>query len=210
MFGLPRITAIVGAAAGLVILGLSLWCWHLSGLVDARSRERDQLRTAITSAYHARDGKTGKAIVMLSLPASLAAVRELGDALDSARLAGTKAIADNLSDVRSTEGKGVAIAEDKQHDLESQLAAARAAGADYARRLRPTGGCAATPYPGGAGQGGAPQASVAPGGVAGAGGVPVMDADDVRICSVNTVKLRAFGDFYADLRSTYNAEPAGK
>jgi hypothetical protein len=76
-----------------------------------------------------------------------------------------------------------AATQESSHELQDQLAAARAAAAAYAERLR-----SAEAAPGGTGQAGASSASDASRPAAGTSPVSVMDDDDFRLCSENTVK----------------------
>lgn len=124
-------------------------------------------------------------------------------ALDIAnfRSAMATAKATNAATVRTVETDTSKITEDKQHDLEAQLAAARAAADDYARRLR-TG--TATAAKGDPGEGSLPQTASAPGGIVGAGTVPVVDDSDLQICSVNTVKAKGWQSWYTEVRARYD------
>lgn len=45
----------------------------------------------------------------------------------------------------------------------------------------------------------ASETSTAPIDTSGAGGVPIMDASDVRICTINTMKAKGWQDFYGSL-----------
>ena len=126
-------------------------------------------------------------------------------ALDLAQFkaASAKAIADNIADVRAKESDAATIVEDKQHDLEAQLADARRLSADYARRMR-AGATGADP-------GGSSEAPI--GKVAstasdplGTGGVSLLDEDDVRICTDNTVKALGWPEYYRPLRERYNVD----
>jgi len=125
-------------------------------------------------------------------------------ALDVAnyRSAMATAKATNATTVRTVETDTSKITEDRQHDLEAQLAVARAAAADYARRLR-TG--AATVAKGDPGQGSLPQAASATGGIVGTGAVSVVDDSDLQVCSVNTVKAKGWQSWYTEVRARYDA-----
>jgi hypothetical protein len=108
----------------------------------------------------------------------------------------------NHAQVTETEDRGAKITETNQHDLESQLAGARALAADYARRMRAN---AAAADPGRPGEGGISQAAASPGGADGAGGVPLVGDADLRICTENTVKAIGWQRFYEAERATFNA-----
>jgi hypothetical protein len=125
-------------------------------------------------------------------------------ALDIAtwRAASAKAIADNLADVRAKEGDAAIITEKANHDLESQLADARALAADYARRVR----AGTTGDHGNAGQAGIGTIASTASAIGGTGGVSILDEEDVRICTDNSVKLLGWQSFYASLRTRYNAD----
>lgn len=127
-------------------------------------------------------------------------------ALDLANIkaASLKAIADNITDVRAKEGDAATITENKQHDLESQLADARASAAAYASSVRrcPT---AANPGSNSNAKGG--PATSAPGSTNGAGAVPILDDSDLQICSAAVVKARGWQDWYGQLRDRYNQPP---
>lgn len=123
-------------------------------------------------------------------------------ALDVAnfRSAMATAKATNVETVRAVETDTSKITEDKQHDLETQLASARAAADDYARRLRTE----ASANKGAAGQGDLSQTAGTSGGIVGTGSVPVMDDGDLQICSVNTVKAKGWQDWYGQVRARYD------
>jgi hypothetical protein len=124
-------------------------------------------------------------------------------ALDIAtwKVASAKAIADNIADVRAKEGDAAQITEKAQDDLQAQLADARALAADYARRMR----AASAAYPGSAGKTSSGETPGAPASPDNAGMSLVADSD-VRICTENTVKVKGWADWYAELRARYNAE----
>lgn len=126
-------------------------------------------------------------------------------ALDLANIkaASLKAIADNITDVRAKEGDAATITENKQHDLESQLADARASAAAYASSVRR---CPTAANPGSSSDAKVSPATSAPGSTDDAG-VSVIPADDVRICAENTVKVRGWQDWYGQLRDRYNQPP---
>ena len=123
--------------------------------------------------------------------------------LANIRAASAKAIADNIADVRAKESDAATIVEDKQHDLESQLADARRLAADYARRMR-TGAAGTDPRDAGAATIG--KVASTPSDPLGSGGVSLLDEDDVRICTDNTVKALGWPEYYAPLRARYNAD----
>jgi len=110
--------------------------------------------------------------------------------------------ANNIEAVRKAETDGAKISEDKQHDLETKLADARALADAYLVRLRAG---TATVDKGTAGQAVVSAASGTPGDLVGTGGVSVMDAGDVQVCTANSVKALGWQQFYGDVRARYNA-----
>lgn len=118
----------------------------------------------------------------------------------SYRAAQDTAKAANLTAVTKAETDGAQIAKDHDDALEKQLADARALADDYARRLR-----SAAADQGAAGQGDLSKAPRAAQGADGAGGMPVMDASDLQVCSVNTVKAHGWQAFYRDVKARYDA-----
>lgn len=110
-----------------------------------------------------------------------------------------KAVADNIADVRAKETDAAAITEDKQHDLESQLADARSSAAAYASRMR----CPASSS--GNTEGTTVSETAGTAHSADDNGMSIVPSDDVRICSENTVKVRGWIDYYSALRNRYNA-----
>lgn len=124
-------------------------------------------------------------------------------ALDKAawETASAKAIAHNLTYVRSKEDDAATITETTQHDLEKQLADARALAARYAGSVR---ACPANP--GSAGKAGISEAPGSASDPVTAGRMSIVDEDDLRICSDAVVKARGWPAWYASIRSTYNAE----
>lgn len=149
------------------------------------------------------------AIALLSAQGDARHYRRLLDnekaarALDKAawETASAKAIADNLAYVRSKEDDAATITETTQHDLEKQLASARALAARYAGSVR---ACAANP--GSAGETSLPEASSAPDSAGATGRMSVVDEDDLRICSDAVVKARGWPVWYAALRERYNTD----
>lgn len=125
-------------------------------------------------------------------------------ALDIAtwRAASAKAIADNIADVRAKETDAAVITEKANHDLESQLADARAAAARYAGRMR----CQAAANPGSPGEARIGETASPPGEPVGTGGDALVPQRDLEVCAANTVKARGWQDWYASLRERYNAD----
>jgi hypothetical protein len=128
--------------------------------------------------------------------------RQLVTLEHNVRVAATAAHEINHAQVTDTEDRAAKITETNQHDLESQLANARALAADYARRMRAN---AAAANPGRPGEGGVSQAAASPGIADGAGGVPLVGDNDLRICTENTVKAIGWQRFYEAERAAYNA-----
>jgi hypothetical protein len=126
-------------------------------------------------------------------------------ALDIAtwRAASAKAIADNIADVRSKETDAAVITEKANHDLESQLADARRLATDYARRVRAAAAGTDQSGPGETRIGEATSTASHP---FSAGGVPLLDENDVRVCTDATVKAQGWQTFYASLRERYNTD----
>lgn len=126
-------------------------------------------------------------------------------ALDLANIkeASAKAVADNVADVRAKEGDAATITENKQHDLESQLADARASAAAYASSVRR---CPTAANSGSNSDTKVSPATSAPGSTDDPG-MSIIPADDVRICAENTVKVRGWQDWYGQLRDRYNQPP---
>lgn len=125
-------------------------------------------------------------------------------ALDIAnfKAASAKAIADNLADVRAKEDDGAKLVETKQHDLEAQLADARAAATRYAGVRR----CETAANPGSAGEASLSEAPRPASDTVGTGGMSVVDERDLQACSAAVVKARGWQDWYGALRERYNTE----
>lgn len=148
---------------------------------------------AVTStAAHTVDGKGRPALLAAKdVPAQ---IKILGDGLDAVVRATATAKSNNAANNTRIEAAQVAITQETGDAIEQRIVAARAAGAaDYARRVRGQSACPT--YRGDAGKTRAAEAGDTPGDSDGAGGVPVMDADDVRICSDNTVKALGWQNF---------------
>ena len=112
-----------------------------------------------------------------------AEVAALNQTIVNMRAASEQALANARSNNHRIEAAQNAATQESSHELQDQLAAARAAAAAYAERLR-----SAEAHSGGAGQAGTSGSPDASRSAAGAGAVSVMDDDDFRLCSENTVK----------------------
>ena len=102
-----------------------------------------------------------------------------------------KATADNLAAVRGVEQRQAAITNEVQDDLTKKLDAARALGAAHAERLRVQSRAAR----GAAGTAGVSRTADAARGVADANRDALV-ADDIRICTDNTVKVAGWRDWW--------------
>jgi len=109
--------------------------------------------------------------------------------------------ANNLEAVRKVEADTTKISEDKQHEIEAQLAGARALADAYLKRLR----SAPSNDQGHSGQAGLSKATGSPGDLVGANPVPVVDAGDVQVCTKNTVVALGYQRFYREVRARYDA-----
>jgi len=109
--------------------------------------------------------------------------------------------ANNLEAVRKVEADTSKISEDKQHEIEAQLAGARALADAYLKRLRRASG----DTQGHSGQTGLSEATGSPGDPVGTNRVPVVDAGDVQVCTKNTVVALGWQQFYGDVRARYDA-----
>lgn len=119
------------------------------------------------------------------------------------KAANAQSIADNLADVRAKEGDAATITEKANHDIESQLADARRLATDYARRVR---AAAAGTDQGSAGETRLGEVTSPASHPFSAGGVPLLDENDVRVCTDATVKAQGWQSFYASLRERYNTD----
>lgn len=124
---------------------------------------------------------------------------EAVDALDKTkadyRAAQANAAAMNKAAVLEVEHANAATTQEIQNDLTSQLAAARAAGAAYTARLRDQAGAARRP----AGSAGVSAEADTAGSTADANREALV-ADDIRICSDNTVKVDGWRRWYEGLK----------
>jgi len=109
--------------------------------------------------------------------------------------------ANNLEAVRKVEADTTKISEDKQHEIEAQLASARALADAYLKRLRGASG----DTQGHSGQTGLSEATSSPGDPVGTNRVPVVDAGDVQVCTKNTVVALGYQRFYGEVRARYDA-----
>jgi len=109
--------------------------------------------------------------------------------------------ANNLEAVRKAEADTTKISEDKQHEIEAQLAGARALADAYLKRLR----SAPSNDQGHSGQASLSEAAGAPGDPVGTNRVPIVDAGDVQVCTKNTVVALGYQRFYGEVRARYDA-----
>jgi len=108
-----------------------------------------------------------------------------------AQIATYEAAADKAkTDAKAKEARDAQITQETQNDLQAQLTAARASAAAYAKRLQSTAGKADT----GSGTS-VPQAADATGSADGTGSDAIM-ADDLAICSDNTVKAQGWQEWW--------------
>jgi hypothetical protein len=184
--GFSQAKAIAGVAALAAVAVPSVgWVITAHTLSGVREWQRDVVSTTSTAA-HVID-KTGKPALLPTKDVSQQ-IRALGVALDDVDAAAKLARANNTTNNTRIDTAQVAVGKETGDELDQQLADARAAGAaDYARRVR-SGPSACPVDRGDPGQSAAATASGPAAATAGAGGVPSLDADDVRICSDNTVK----------------------
>ncbi len=121
-----------------------------------------------------------------------------GKAFDQVRLAAQTARADGEAEARAIEARDIKIMQEHQDALSRKLAAELRRADDYARRLRAAreGGSAGADS-GRAGEAGGPAAGAdAAGGADRAGPAPLLDDEDIRICTANTVKAEGWQDWY--------------
>lgn len=121
-----------------------------------------------------------------------------GKAFDQVRLAAQTARADGEAEARAVETRDIKIMQEHQDALSRKLAAELRRADDYARRLRAAreGGSAGAD-PGRAGEaGGAAAGADAAGGADRAGRASLLDDEDIRICTANTVKAEGWQDWY--------------
>jgi hypothetical protein len=113
-------------------------------------------------------------------------VAGLNRTISDMKAAEAKAAADAAIKARGIETAQTSGTEGSNHEIEDQRNRALSLAAGYLAQLRTK---AAAGNPGGANAAGGPAGAPGSSGLsAGAGGVSVLDADDVRICTENTVK----------------------
>lgn len=123
-----------------------------------------------------------------------------GKDFDRLRIAAQAARADGEAEARAVETRDIKIMQEHQDALTRKLAAELRRADDYARRLRAAreAGSAGTD-PGRAGEaGGSAARADAARGADRAGGATLMDDEDIRKCTINTVKAEGWQDWYRE------------
>lgn len=111
------------------------------------------------------------------------------------RAAYDKARADNIAHAYAVQVSDARIMQENEHDLQTKLVDARALAARTVERLRYRPG----PDQGAGGAAGIGTAADATGDPFGPGQKAIVDADDVRVCTENTVKAQGWQDWYRQL-----------
>jgi hypothetical protein len=117
-----------------------------------------------------------------------AEVGALSKTISDMKMASAQAQADAEASARRIEASQTRATQEATRDLQTQLAAARAAASAYAARLRVSAGAVT----GGASKADSAGATQSAGATAGGGALPLMDDDDLLICSENTVKAQGW------------------
>lgn len=164
----------------------------------ALATERGQILDASVAAAGVANGwPATKRLKVEQLPEQ---IQRYGKAFDQVRLAAQTARADGEAEARAVETRDIKIMKEHQDALSRKLAAELRRADDYARRLRAAReGSAGGADPGRAGEAGGPAARAdTTGGADGAGGAPLLDEEDIRICTANTVKAEGWQDWYGE------------
>lgn len=123
-----------------------------------------------------------------------------GKAFDQVRLAAQTARAEGEAEARAIETRDIKIMQEHQDELSKKLAAELRRADDYARRLRAAReGSLGGADPGRASEaGGSTARADAAAGADRPGGTPLLDEEDIRICTANTVKAEGWQDWYRE------------
>ncbi len=108
-----KLTTVVQLGLGLTLAIVSLFAWHFAG-------QRDQLKSAVSIAAHAKD-KHGRPVT-LSVADAVTQVRILGQAVDDARLAAKTAEAADANHVITVERADARTTQEVSTDVQAQLA----------------------------------------------------------------------------------------
>jgi hypothetical protein len=192
--GLGQVSAtvkLIGAGIALAAVAVPTGGWIITAHTLHGVREwQSEVVTATTAAAHAR-----LPVATKDVPDQ---IDKLGDALDKVETAGDAAVAKNATNNTRIETAQNQATKDVSNDIDTKIAAARAAGAaDYARRMQAGGGAAQ--HSGDAGQLGGAQASNATAPADGGSAASIVDAKDRDICSDNTIKAEGWQDFWNKL-----------
>lgn len=162
----------------------------------ALAAERGQILDASVAAAGVVNGwPATKRLKVDQLPRQ---IQLYGKAFDQVRLAAQTARADGEAEARVVEARDIKIMQEHQDALSRKLAAELRRADDYARRLRAAreGGSAGAD-PGRAGEaGGSTARADTAGGADRAGRTSLLDEEDIRICTANTVKAEGWQDWY--------------
>jgi hypothetical protein len=174
----------------------------------ALDADRDAQRALATERGQILDAAVAAAGVVNGWPATTRLkvgqlpqqIQLYGKAFDQVRLAAQTARADNEAAARRVEARDAQISREHQDELSQRMAAELRRAADYARRLRDQlAGFSTAGTDGGAGKaGGAAALADAAGAPDRTGREALMDEDDIRRCTANTVKAEGWQDWYRE------------
>jgi hypothetical protein len=164
----------------------------------ALAAERGQILDASVAAAGVANGwPATKRLKVDQLPEQ---IQRYGKAFDQVRLAAQTARADGEAQARAIEARDAKISKEHQDELSQRMATELRRAADYARRLRDQlAGLSAAGTDRGAGEaGGAAAHTDAAAAADRTGSTPLLDEDDIRICTANTVKAEGWQDWYRE------------
>jgi hypothetical protein len=174
------------AAAGIAAVAVPTTGWIITAHTLHGVREWQTEVVGITSAAAHVVDKQGKP-AQLKASDVPAQIEQMGNALDRVKDAGVTAQARVDSNNARIGNAQDAVTKGLSDDIDKNIADARVLGA-AAVRMRAAQGPGAD-HNGSSSQSGAPASLDAAAAASSPGGMSVMDADDVRICGDNTVKL---------------------
>ncbi|UIJ46890.1 hypothetical protein LZK98_08100 [Sphingomonas cannabina] len=183
------LSAIVFAALAWMLVDARSSAAEWERVASDRQATIDQARRAITVANGWPEGKVIRADQIAMQ------IGYYGNLIRDIRAKRAEAKAEDIAHARAVETAQAAITQETEDALRAQLAAARAAAAAFAERLRSAEGSTAD-VRGNRSAAGLPVTTGPSQRTAGAGGAPVVDASDLRICSENTVKAQGWQDWY--------------
>lgn len=185
-------------AIALVLLGLVV---RLAIVTSARDRAQDLadrrgalLEQSVDAVGAANGWTVPKRLKLDQLPMQ---IQLYGNFIRDARAARARALAQDLAHARDIEARDATITKEHQDALSRKLADALRRADDYARELRARAAGSAGAGTGGGRAADLPAAAGASGAAAGAGGTAELDADDIRICTRNSVIAEGWADYWA-------------